>query len=459
MQNCDRSRMSSIEYVPRSETISDIALQDTENGSLRTTTSVLLSILVMLSFLLNLLLLSAILSSAKLRNVVLNALFCNLAALNIVDTVAGMFMSLLFVANGKWPFSDALCHFNAALQQFVHMDLLMGIMIMAIERAITLFFPQLRTFTFARTLYILAALFTMSICFAIPVLTSNIPVKPFRFRYVCAVNSEVPILYPIMQILVYGGCLFVSLICFGALLSRGNHDKSRSLPIQSQDYSSFIKKSRALQDHHTQTKLVLFLMITFILIQGPDIILTFYVEVRNSREILQYSDPFEVPQDAATILNWLRFIYPIIAPLLIYSVCSDIWLKLQQLMCFRHYLKTTGIGRCSSEQCNGGGAMDQSNVMTLVATPQGLHLRLPPTHADEQQQISNDLFSNNNRLQSQYYGVHEQQQLYLNADRLPMKIADDCSRLSQHHQRSNAIKPSKIPRLKRFAHGSKKNSD
>uniref|UniRef100_A0A0M3HU79 G_PROTEIN_RECEP_F1_2 domain-containing protein n=1 Tax=Ascaris lumbricoides TaxID=6252 RepID=A0A0M3HU79_ASCLU len=111
------AKMCSVEYVPRADTIADIALQDTANGSLRTTTSILLGLLVIMSFILNLLLISTILSSSKLRSVVLYLLFCNLALLNIVDTLAGMFVSLLFVANGSWFFSEAHCRFNAAVQQ------------------------------------------------------------------------------------------------------------------------------------------------------------------------------------------------------------------------------------------------------------------------------------------------------------------------------------------------------
>uniref|UniRef100_A0A914S4C6 G-protein coupled receptors family 1 profile domain-containing protein n=1 Tax=Parascaris equorum TaxID=6256 RepID=A0A914S4C6_PAREQ len=55
--------------------------------------------------------------SSKLRSVVLYLLFCNLALLNIVDTLAGMFVSLLFVTNGSWFFSESFCRFSAAMQQ------------------------------------------------------------------------------------------------------------------------------------------------------------------------------------------------------------------------------------------------------------------------------------------------------------------------------------------------------
>uniref|UniRef100_A0A0M3HU78 G_PROTEIN_RECEP_F1_2 domain-containing protein n=1 Tax=Ascaris lumbricoides TaxID=6252 RepID=A0A0M3HU78_ASCLU len=159
------------------------------------------------------------------------------------------------------------------------MELLMSLMIMAVERAITLFFPHRPTFNRSRTIAIVATLWALSFCFAIPILTPSIPVKPFKFRYLCAVDSNGPILFPLARILVYGGCLFISLVCFGALLSRGNQDKAKSLPVKPEEYSDFIKKSRALQDYLTLAKLVLFLTIAFILIEGPNIILNFFVEV------------------------------------------------------------------------------------------------------------------------------------------------------------------------------------
>lgn len=53
--------------------------------------------------------------SAKLRSVQLFMLFCNLAVLNIIDILSGMFISLLFIANGYWFSNSALCRFNSAM--------------------------------------------------------------------------------------------------------------------------------------------------------------------------------------------------------------------------------------------------------------------------------------------------------------------------------------------------------
>ncbi|VDK50835.1 unnamed protein product, partial [Gongylonema pulchrum] len=135
------------------------------------------------------------------------------------------------------------------------MELLMSIMLMAVERTLTLFFPHRPVFSRWHTLTFVAVLWIISICFAVPILTDSIPVKPFKYRYICDIDSGVPILYPITRILVYGGCLFISFICFGALLSRGNQRKARSLPMKPHENSEFIKQSRALHEFLSLVKL------------------------------------------------------------------------------------------------------------------------------------------------------------------------------------------------------------
>lgn len=64
----------------------------------------------------------------------------------------------------------------------------MSLMVMAVERAITLFFPHRQIFDRWWTLAFVAVLWTISICFAVPVLTDSIPVKPFKYRYICDVD-------------------------------------------------------------------------------------------------------------------------------------------------------------------------------------------------------------------------------------------------------------------------------
>lgn len=68
------------------------------------------------------------------------------------------------------------------------MELLMSMMLIAIERAIMSYFPNQLIFKNWRTLLFIIVLWIISICLAIPILTHNIPVKPFKFRYNCNID-------------------------------------------------------------------------------------------------------------------------------------------------------------------------------------------------------------------------------------------------------------------------------
>lgn len=64
--------------------------------------------------------------------------------------------------------------------------------------------------------------------------------------------SQSPIAYAIVQMVAFGGSIFVNTICFGVLIRYNNID--RSLPARPQDYGAFIMESRALQDYMVRQK-------------------------------------------------------------------------------------------------------------------------------------------------------------------------------------------------------------
>uniref|UniRef100_A0A914DIQ0 G-protein coupled receptors family 1 profile domain-containing protein n=1 Tax=Acrobeloides nanus TaxID=290746 RepID=A0A914DIQ0_9BILA len=265
-----------VEYVTVGDTIADIANKASTSTSLTTTTSILLSILVMVSFIANALLVATILSSYKLRNCLLYVCFVNIALLNILDTLFIMFISILYLANGQWCFGDILCRINALMQQFIFLKTLLAITLMAMERALGLVANGHRLLA-PKYVLTLSLMFTIvASCFAAPLIFSSFPVSPYPHRYLCAIASYSPIAYTIVQIWVYSGCLFVLLICFGSMIRHSQ--VSRSLPIKPQDYSAFIMETRALQDHLSMGKLVFYIMLTYLIVQGPYIVLNFFMQ-------------------------------------------------------------------------------------------------------------------------------------------------------------------------------------
>uniref|UniRef100_A0A1I8EG03 Uncharacterized protein n=1 Tax=Wuchereria bancrofti TaxID=6293 RepID=A0A1I8EG03_WUCBA len=119
--------------------------------------------------------------------------------------------------------------------QFVNMELLMSIMLMAIVQAILSYFPNQFVFNNWRILAFIIVLWLI----ILPILTHHIPVKPSEFWYNCNIDRNVPILYPIVCILIYSSCLIIVLICFAALLSRNNQYKNQLVSMKSHGNSSF----------------------------------------------------------------------------------------------------------------------------------------------------------------------------------------------------------------------------
>ncbi|KAH7732022.1 GPCR protein [Aphelenchoides avenae] len=285
---------------------------------------------------------------------------------------------MLYVANGAWVFGDGLCRANAWVQQFVFLKMAFALVLMAIERALGLM-SNGRHLVTPKYLAMVAAVFLLvALSFSMPLAFPAFPV------------SNSPIVYTIVQILVYGGCLFVLLICFGSLLRHKNQNRDRSLPVRPQDYGEFIMESRALQDHLSLGRLVLFMTLAYVFVQGPYIILSFFLQIRNSSEWLKNDEAFETPQDAETLITWLKFFYPLIVPVLILASCHDIWTKFVNLLLCRR--SSTGvIGWSGYDRPQSSySTMGTDNVLTLVATDNGLQLHVPqknPLYGKAQGQV------------------------------------------------------------------------
>ncbi|KAI6233640.1 Melanin-concentrating hormone receptor 2 [Aphelenchoides fujianensis] len=355
--------MANVEYVDVGKTIADIAITEKSSTSLTATTSILLAILLILSFVSNLLLVATILASCKLRKYLLYLMFCQLGVINLLDTIMVMLVALLYVANGNWTFGDAFCRANAWAQQFVFLHALFTIMLMSMERALGLT-ANGRHFVTPRYAVAFSLLFgIIAFCFAAPTFFSAFPVHPYPWRYLCAIGGESPVAYSIVQMLAYGGCIFVD-----------DH-------LLWSDYGAFIMESRALQDHMLHGRLVLFICIAFVVVQGPYIVLSLFVQIRNSNEILDGDPEMEMSQDVDTLITWLKLFFPLIVTVLIYSVCHDIWNKLMNLIWCR---RSNGVALGSWSPNNRGGHKNEAggyppteNVLTLVATTDGIQIRPP----------------------------------------------------------------------------------
>ncbi|CAD5220045.1 unnamed protein product [Bursaphelenchus xylophilus] len=368
-------------YVDYGDTIADVAMREATSTSLTTTTSILLTVLLLLTFFSNLFLVATITASCKLRANLLYLIFIQLGILNLIESIFVMFVSLLYVANNNWVFGDVVCRINATAQDFVFLQSFFTIMLMAVERALGLTTSG-RLLLTRRYAICLSLLFTaISFCFASPALFKGFNVQPFPYRYICAIGSNAPLPYAIVQMIVYGGGIFVITMCFCAIMryKRFTTD-SRTLPAKPQDYGAFIMESRALEDYMTMTRLIIFIFIAYILLQGPYLVLNFFVQIRNSEQLLAANaNVIEVSQDLDTLLTFLMMFYPFTVTVLIFCFCRDIWLKMVNLLFCR---RSTGVPYGSwMREGKGSNCLEDSTssdrVLTLVATTEGLQIRDP----------------------------------------------------------------------------------
>ncbi|KAK6107206.1 putative integral membrane protein [Brugia pahangi] len=349
-----------MKYILIDNTGIDNMLNRARNTKLQTTAIIVIGLFAIFSTLLNLILLITILLSRKLRSIQLFILFCNFAILNIFDILSGMFIPFLFIINDNWLSDMTICRLSVTLEQFVNMELLMSIMLMAIIQAILSYFPNQFIFNNWRILAFIIVLWLISICLVLPIFTHHIPVIPSEFWYNCSIDKNVPILYPIVCILIYSICLIIILICLAALLSRNNQYKDQLVSIRSNENLSFNRHTSSFDyDYLNHLKLILILIILFIIFDGPFIMLNFFIQIRNSNVLLTSDNAFMVPQDAYIILNWLRLMYPLLAPILIYAVSDKIWLNIKRcIFCDRS--ETISIRDYSNEQDSKEKANDKS---------------------------------------------------------------------------------------------------
>ncbi|EGT30611.1 hypothetical protein CAEBREN_11590 [Caenorhabditis brenneri] len=359
-----------VEYVPEEDTLAIVTIKETQSASLRTTNAILIAALLISSYFLNVLFIVAVLITKSFRTTIY-LMYCHLSFVNIVDLSFNIFFALIFVANGNWNLSNGWCTFNVAIQEFTHLHTLFVLMIIGAERALGIILgPEYVThghkyLSGLRITGVSMILSCVSISFASVVFMNVIPTKPFRNRYVCGIDGGGPIGYVIARLIVYFGCLAVILVAIGAILQKRT---AASISPNTQEYAEFIKRNRAMQEHRSRAKLMILITCVFLCIEGPYITLCFFYETYNSREFSDVS--IDVPQDADTLITWLKFVFPLICPIIMLSWCNDVWTKVKEVMCCRSYDPPT-IGHMPGYRDNA----DISPVMTVVGGERGLRIK------------------------------------------------------------------------------------
>ncbi|CAI4233215.1 unnamed protein product [Auanema sp. JU1783] len=362
-----------VEYVNEDDTLAEIAAREITSSSLRKSNAILLALIAIVSYGFNILLAAVIYINESLRNINTYALLGHFACINLADLTFSLFFSLVYVANNSWIFGITWCRIHAAAQEFCLLYMLSSLMFMAIEKAVVSMYytnehEHARRQVFFTKKHLAVAAFgfaLISALFSIPITFHMIPVQPFKNRFVCGIDSQCPIVFPCLRIIVYITALLVSLVAFISLLRA---KPQASIPSQQQDYNAFIDHIRFIHEQKSHGRLVLVIFTFFIITVSPYCVLGLVYEISNSRELQSASHThINVPQDADTLLTWLKFLFPLISPIIIICACNDIREKIRELFCcsidsnsYNHHLSS---------------AVVSPQTMTLVGTSNGLQLR------------------------------------------------------------------------------------
>lgn len=197
--------MPIVQFVNYGDTIADVVRTEQTSASLTATTSILLAVLLVVSFLTNLLLVATILArfvrtervalpietpfSYKLRGCLLYLMLCQLSVMNVLDSILIMFVSLLYVSNGSWVFGDFVCRLNTWAQDFISLYSFFIITLMATERALGVTENGRHLISLRYVLLASVLFFTVALCFASPLFLANFSVTPYPHRYLCSIGG------------------------------------------------------------------------------------------------------------------------------------------------------------------------------------------------------------------------------------------------------------------------------
>lgn len=358
--------------------------------------AVFLALFTILSFTANSLLIGTIASSYRLRHSVINFILLNLVVVNLIDTAFNMALTLLYVTmcepeDCRWRLGAIVCQLNSFAGQLVGVETIFTLTLLAMDRAVALLSTaryKLRM-TSTRTSVAIAISWLIALSFSLPILTGSIPSNPFELRYFCSVANGAPLAYPIsIVVLCYVLPLLVILGAFGTVYHKAHlHRLYRKLDLVHSTDRDRIIDTRRFQDFLSLSKFVVALVIIWLLLQGPYVILNFLEQMANSREILAANNNVRLtlPNASETAITWVKFLYPVILPLLVFSCCRDVWKKLKDLVCCK---KTNVINTVIRTDAGLDDNYDEAEVAqnlrvpTLVATTDGLHVEQVKTDAD-----------------------------------------------------------------------------
>ncbi|CEF61578.1 G protein-coupled receptor, rhodopsin-like family and GPCR, rhodopsin-like, 7TM domain-containing protein [Strongyloides ratti] len=294
-----------------------------------------------------------------------------------------IFLSLLHISNsGQWIFGEFMCKINVFFQQFVLLISILSLLLMCAERAIGKNSLLKNVISKNNIYFCIFGIYIISIICCIPLFLKDFVTLPDRYHFQCLLNGQAPIGYTYFMIFLY--IIITLTIGIGLILIRIQKHVHRSLPNSQEEYGRFINETRELHENTNLTKLTVYLLITYAILQLPYIILIFYNRFKEASLYESSTSFISIYSDFETLITFLRFMFPFISAIIISFRCFDIWVKIVNLICCRRtgpitinqWNNNMNATNNINQQTFFSGNCD-NNVITIVATGNGMELRIP----------------------------------------------------------------------------------
>ena len=380
--------------APDNETTTSTTFLATGLDNMAARASVL-ALFIIVGFVGNCVLVATIAQSHRLKVFKLNLFILSCAIVNLINCIVNMPLILGNTITEQWDYGDFVCRFNAFTIQLASIAMLLGLMLMSLDRFLAVRYADVEAYTAVmtpvRANFLIVYSWLHAFGFSIPLIFGIIPVKAFPARYLCSVDSGAPILYlALRSIFSYLIPLIVILGFFIYIIKTSIQERMRR-SLHRNSYTEGENEPQ-LQTEINTAKFVGVVMALWCLCEGPYLLLTAIEQYKNS-SIIQNSGieiNFEYPWEVDLSFTWLKLSYAIVLPIVTFFWRKEVWQKFKNcVLCRKSNLvvdaspkrktrKKDPPKRLAIPEPNNKVEMNTNGSFTvpvLFATPEGLHVQ------------------------------------------------------------------------------------
>ena len=360
-----------------------------------------LAIFVIIGFVGNSVLIATIAQSQRLKLAVLNLFIISIASVNVVDTLINMTLILGSSISEKWNFGSFVCQLNAFGVQFVSIVMIMGLMLMSLDRLVAVSSVEkyrVRVTVMKANIGIIIK-WVYGIALSIPVVAGAIPTAPAYSRYLCSITKGASVIY-ITFLSIFGYLIpaMTTLILYILIILSGRK-RIKALEIKPKEKRKQKKMNTEpdaddlpdLWDEVDAAKFVGVLFILWCICVGPYLLIVTIEEFAFSDQV---NSSITYPWQLELSFAWMRFGYVIVLPILTIFWRNDFRMRVKHCLLCKKMSNSSSDYNRDQRGVGTAAAADTPNlkqkkeqkengsVPVLYVTAEGLGLQIAERNSD-----------------------------------------------------------------------------